>query len=321
MDRLISYGAGLGYATIFGFSFLVTKGALDALDPLELLFSRFLVAALAMSALAALRVIRIDFRGKPKGILALVCLFQPILYFAFETYGVRECATSVAGMVLGALPASVAILGFLILREKVGAAQGVGLALSVIGVTAVTLASTGPGAGTSSVRGVLFLFGSMASAAFFSVFSRAASRHYSNVERTFAMMWTGAIAFGIAAAVSGTAAGAAGATSVLASRGDLPSRMAAAWLSLAYLGLFSSVLAFFFMNVTLARLKASQSAVFANLVTVITVGAGVLLRGESFGAVQAAGSLAIVAGVWLANRPGSADLRSLDASKNAPHDP
>jgi drug/metabolite transporter (DMT)-like permease len=56
------------------------------------------------------------------------------------------------------------------------------------------------------------------------------------------------------------------------------------------------------MNYTLTRLKASQSAVFANLVTVITVVAGVALRGEPFDLPQALGAVVIVAGVWIANR-------------------
>lgn len=289
---MISYGAGIGYASIFGFSFLVTKGALDVLDPLELLFSRFLVAALTMSVLAAFGVIRLRYAGKPRGALALTCLFQPVLYFLCETYGVRESATSTAGMILGALPATSALLGLLVLKEKVSRLQMAGLALSVAGVGFIAYAQGGS-SGSDGLRGVLLLFGAMASAAFFNVFSRSASRHYSDLERTFAMMWTGAITFGAATLFSGLSGGA---------EADLPGRMLQAWPALAYLGLLSSVVAFFLINVTLTRLKASQSAVFANLVTVITVAAGVALRGEPFGFPQAAGAIMIVTGVWAANR-------------------
>lgn len=296
MNRFVSYGAGIGYASIFGFSFLVTKGALDVLDPLELLFSRFLIAAVTMSLLAASGVIKLRYGGKPKTALALTCLFQPVLYFLCETFGVRESATSTAGMILGALPATVAVLGLVILKERVGRLQMVGLALSVAGVGFIVFAGAGASGaaaeGPGTPRGILLLIGAMASAAFFNVFSRAASRHYSDLERTFAMMWTGTVVFGIATlAVSGAGRGA-----------SLPARMLSVWPSLAYLGLLSSVVAFFLINVTLTRLKASQSATFANLVTVITVVAGVVLRGEPFGFAQAAGAAMIVTGVWAANR-------------------
>lgn len=56
-NQLVNWLAGVGYAVIFGFSFLMTKGALDLLDPLELMFLRFSVAALVMTALWALGVV------------------------------------------------------------------------------------------------------------------------------------------------------------------------------------------------------------------------------------------------------------------------
>ena len=73
-----------------------------------------------------------------------------------------------------------------------------------------------------------------------------------------------------------------------------------------YLGVLSSVVAFFLINYTLTRLKASQSAVFTNLVTVITVFAGVLIRKETFDIGQALGAIVIILGVWTANRQSSA---------------
>jgi drug/metabolite transporter (DMT)-like permease len=68
-----------------------------------------------------------------------------------------------------------------------------------------------------------------------------------------------------------------------------------------YLGALSSVLAFFLINFTLSRIKASQSVVFSSLTTVISVAAGVVLRGEAFGMAQLIGSIMIVAGVWGTN--------------------
>ncbi len=301
MSRILSIGAGIGYATIFGFSFLVTKDALDILDPMELIFARFLLAALVMSLLAALRLVKLDYRGKKPAILLLTCLFQPILYFIFETYGVRESATSTAGIILGALPAVVAILGVFILREKTTALQSLGLGLSVAGVAIVVLAgSNAQGGGEGTLRGAFFLIGSMLSAALFNVLSRKASRQFSDFERTFVMMWAGALVFGFIVLVKAQWPGSAALPS-----GSLSGRVASVWPSIVYLGILSSILAFFFMNYTLTRLKASQSAVFTNLVTVITVAAGVVIRKEGFDLLQGLGALVIIAGVWTANLPGS----------------
>lgn len=301
MNRTLSIAAGIGYATIFGFSFLVTKDALGVLDPMELVFARFLLAAILMSLLVASRVVKLDYRGKKPVILLATCIFQPILYFVFETYGVRESATSTAGLILGALPALVAILGVLTLGEKTTKVQTFGLGLSIFGVVVVVLAGpASKGEGEGSLKGALLLVGSMLSAGFFNVLSRKASRQFSDFERTFAMMWTGAIGFGIIV----FARNALGLTSGGAS-GTFLARASSVWYSVAYLGILSSIVAFFLINYTLTKLKASQSAVFTNLVTVITVVAGVVIRKESFDLAQGLGAVIIIAGVWTANRKSS----------------
>ncbi|HWP67900.1 MAG TPA: DMT family transporter [Rectinemataceae bacterium] len=307
MNRTLSIAAGIGYASIFGFSFLVTKGALEVLDPMELIFVRFLLAAAFMTLLVAFGVMKVDYRGKRPATLLLTCLFQPILYFIFETYGVKESATSTAGIILGALPALVAILSVFVLGEKTTPIQSLGLGLSIAGVGIVVLAgpaSTGAGEGT--LRGALFLIGSMLSAGFFNVLSRKASRNFSDFERTFAMMWAGALCFGaivLVRALSGRAPDIA--ANAAAAPASLIERAGSVWFSIFYLGVLSSVVAFFLINYTLTRLKASQSAVFTNLVTVITVFAGVVIRKETFDIGQAFGAFVIILGVWTANRQSS----------------
>ena len=291
-----TYAAGIGYATIFGFSFLVTKNALAALDPFELLFLRFAVAALAMSALAALDVVELAFRGKKIRDLVLVCALQPVTYFACETLGVRESATSTAAIILGALPAAVAILGLLMLNERLGKLQTFCLGLSISGVVVIVLsAASGGTASLGTPAGIAFLFGALTSAALYNIYSRKASRAFTPVETTFAMMWSGALVFGVVALARGLTGGS------LTGQAGLVARAVSAWGGIAYLGLLSSVLAFFCVNYSLSHLKASQSVVFANLTTVVAIVAGVAFRGESFGLVRVVGAAMIVIGVWGTN--------------------
>ncbi|MFW5786938.1 MAG: EamA family transporter, partial [Halanaerobiales bacterium] len=68
-----------------------------------------------------------------------------------------------------------------------------------------------------------------------------------------------------------------------------------------YLGLLASIVAFFMMNFTLSRIKAFQSAVFANLTTVISIVAGVMFRNEPFYWFQVVGAIMIIVGVWGTN--------------------
>jgi drug/metabolite transporter (DMT)-like permease len=295
MNRAANYAAGIGYASIFGFSFLVTKGALAALDPFELLFLRFALAACFLSLLVALRLVKVDFRGKPIKNLVLACLFQPLLYFTCETFGVSESASSTAGIVLGALPAAVALLGSFMLKERLRAAQAVSLSLTVVGVALIALFGGATSGESGSPRGFLFLLGAVASASFYNIYSRRSSAVWTPVETTFAMMLSGAIVFGAICLVRGFLPGARP-----VDPGLLP-RALSVLPGIVYLGALSSVLAFFLINFTLSRLLASQSVVFSSLTTVISVAAGVALRGEAFGLAQLAGSIMIVAGVWGTN--------------------
>lgn len=304
-----TYAAGIAYATIFGFSFLVTKDALEALDPFELLFLRFVIAALTLSALAALHLVPLQFKGKRLANLVLACAMQPVIYFTCETLGVRESATSTAGIILGALPPAVAILGTVMLRERLTKLQSFCLGLSVAGVALIVLSQgTGGATAAGTPAGIAFLLAALVSAAFYNIYSRKASRAFTPVETTFAMMWTGAVVFGGVALVRQlTGAGPA-------SGASLAARAASAWEGIAYLALLSSVVAFFCVNYALSRLKASQSVVFSNLTTVVAIVAGVAFRGEPFGLAKAVGAAMIVLGVWGTNAAGQRAATSANDS-------
>ncbi|MCF6095563.1 EamA family transporter [Thermovorax subterraneus] len=63
-EKIKGYLAGIGFSTIFGFSFLFTKNALDKVDPIKFIGFRFAVAALAVALIAALGIVRVSFKGK-----------------------------------------------------------------------------------------------------------------------------------------------------------------------------------------------------------------------------------------------------------------
>lgn len=307
MNRILVYLAGIAWSSIFGLSFLVTKDGLASFSPFELLFLRFLVATFLMSVLARLRFLRLSYRGKPLGLLALLCLFQPLLYFACETLGLKETASSTGGLILGAMPALVALLGALMLKEGLVPRQVAGLVLSLSGVALIVILgrSASPEGQADSLRGVFLLLGALLSAGFYNIYSRKASAWFSPAETTFAMMATGAVVFGIVALGQRLLQGGPG----------LVSRMSpSALLSVGYLGILSSVVAFFLVNLTLQRLKASQSAVFGTLTTLVALGAGAFFKGEALGPLRIVGSAMIVVGVWATNsvsrRPSSGDRAS-----------
>jgi drug/metabolite transporter (DMT)-like permease len=295
MKKYAPIFAGIGYATIFGFSFLFTKTALgnepgDKLGAFELLFLRFSFATLIFAMLVAVKAIKVSYKGKPIAQLIPVCLFQPVLYFTFETFGIQRCATSTAGLILGAAPVTVAFLAWLILGEKPTWLRMLSLLVSLCGVAFI--AFNLPPGGENTVLGLLLLFGSMASASLYNVFSRKSSPNFKPIETTLVMMVSGTVVFGLFTLFSSQPEGTA----------SLWQRAAAVWPSIVYLGGLSSVVAFLLVNFNLSRLKASQTSVFSNLSTAIIVAVGIIILKEQFRWLQAIGATLIIVGVWGANK-------------------
>lgn len=136
--------------------------------------------------------------------------------------------------------------------------------------------------------------GAVITAALFNIGSRRASAQFAPVEVTCVMMWVGAIIFNLLALFFHWRAG--NLATFFAPLADPQVIMA-----LLYLGIGSSVVAFFLVNYGLSQLPASQAAVFSNLTTVVSIVAGVVFRNEPFYWFHALGAAAILVGVWGAN--------------------
>lgn len=54
-------------------------------------------------------------------------------------------------------------------------------------------------------------------------------------------------------------------------------------------------------NYAFSYLNLAQASIFTNLVTMVSIAAGIVFLGESFTALQGIGSMAILTGVYLSN--------------------
>lgn len=294
------YLPALTSAIIFGFSFLFTKGALDYVTPSQLLALRFLAAALTMSLLWALGVLKIKLKVQDlKGLLPLA-IVQPILYFLFETQGVRLTTASEAGLMIALIPVFVTLLAIFALREIPSLLQSFFILLSVLGVIFIVL-SGDKMSSSNQILGFLALFGAVLAAAFFNILSRNLSKRFSPAELTFVMMWTGALFFTFLALFEPGSIGALAAAL----------KLKFVWTGVLYLGVFSSVLAFFGINYALSKLEASRAAVFNNLSTIVSVLAGVFFGHEPFLWYHFVGGILILTGVWGTNHFAKTKARAI----------
>ncbi len=305
MNRYLPYLAGSGVALTWGLSFMFTRGALESLSPFHLLGLRFAAALGAMALLRVLRIIKINLKPADYLYLLPLSIFQPILYFAAETTGVMLTSASYSGMIIAAIPIVVAILSALVLREYPNRLQVFFILSSVAGVIFIVFMDNQSIKGVNML-GTLALLGAVFAAACYNIASRKASATYTPLQTTWVMMVVGAIAFNLIALIQHALAG---------TTASYLTPLSFLWPSIIYLGVASSVAAFFLFNYVLSKVPATQGSVFVNMVTVVAVAAGVIFMNEQVFWYHLLGTAAILFGIWGTNRfaPPPVEYKESDA--------
>lgn len=293
-SALIPTLAAMGGNTIFGFSFMFSRPALNVAAPFVMLMYRFLLAFLLVGVIAlwARRAGRTDwlrFDLKWKDVFALVPfgLVQPVAYFLCESYGVSLTNATVSGVIIALVPIVALGAGFLFMGERPSLRQVGFSLLSILGVIVMTLQQSA--GGEIHPLGVALLVGAVISGAAFNILSRKLSDRFSALERTWVMMLVAAITFT--------------ALAVMECRQDLPAlfrplKEGQFLMAMIYLSIFSSILAFLGINFASTILPVSKTTAFCNVTTVLSVFAGAVFLGERVTAVSLIAAVVIIIGVF-----------------------
>lgn len=290
MMKKVVHLAAISFAVIFGFSFMFSKVALDYVTPIGLISYRFLTAFLVIELLRLVGLIRIRFKFTYVKSLLLVAIFQPVLYFLFEVYGLARTSSSEAGMMIALIPIFVSILSTLILKEKPKLIQVFFIVLSVFGIIYIQLSKSSSGL-QFELLGFLLLFGAVLSAAVFNITSRNASKVLKAYELTYFMMLIGAIVFNSIYVIN----------LMKENRlGDYVGNLQHIELlgPILYLGVVASIGGFFLVNYALGHLEAHVASIYSNLATIVSIVAGAVFLGEHLFYYHYLGSTLIIIGVY-----------------------
>ena len=300
--RTLSLLAALTSAVIFGMSFMFSKLALEVAAPTVLLAFRFTVAVAAMTLVILVNalvgklrgrpLVAFSLRGKPVYKLVLLGIVQPVAYFIFENYGILYTSSAVAGTIIAAVPVCCILMDVLVLHERVTLKQ-VLCAVGAIG--GVALISVG-GAMMVSALGMLFLVLTMLSDTLYYGISHNAAKRFTPFEMTYVMFIVGMVVFIPVGLIY-----AGGLHSPLITG---PMHDGGFWVAVLYLGLLSSVLAYGLLNFANSHLSVSETSLFSNVTTVVSVLAGVVLLKEPFSVWQMLGVAVILVCVFVANVSG-----------------
>ena len=142
---------------IWGFTFLASRIAQDYGTPFVLLFWRFALAFLLLNLLRLTGRFPVRFRSRKLWPVLLAGLFEPVLYFPCEQYGLKLTSTSFSGVMVALIPLCSLVYGAVFLHEKATWRQVVFSVLSVAGVIVLAVYATGIGAGICGIGGLYYV--------------------------------------------------------------------------------------------------------------------------------------------------------------------
>ncbi|MEU3311798.1 EamA family transporter [Streptomyces sp. NPDC006687] len=281
--------AGLGVllallaTVVWSGSFVATRGMAGTVPPVQAVFWRWIIAALAVAPFAARQawqqraLIR-----RHLGYISLATLFGVTLYNTLVHQAGLTTSASNMGTIMAASPVIMALYARLG-GERLGARRVLGMLLAAFGVLLLV------GHGSLSLHfgaGDLWMF---AAALSFATYSALLKRKPAEIGQLAFLLTTfvlGALMLAPAYAISLDVQGGFEAT---------PATIG----PLLYVGIFSSAVAFFAWNRAISLIGAARAGVVYYLQPVCVAGLGLLLLGERTGPVQLLCTALILGGVAL----------------------
>lgn len=270
---------------IFGFSFLFSNTALKYSSPSVLLAIRFVLAFLVMNILAGLKIVKLDFKKKKIYRIIIMGLFQPVIYFYCESYGMKLSSATFSAVMIALVPIGAMLCSAIFMKEPPSVLQSLFGILSVIGV--ILLSGK---AESVTFWGTVLLIGAIICAVGFNALSRKSSDEFSPFERTYIMFATASVIFTIVALIENRSN-----LSALYTPLCEPDFL----ISVLYLGILSSVVAFMLINYANSSLPISQTTVFSNVITIVSIFSGIfILKDTALSFENILCSLMIVIGIF-----------------------
>lgn len=288
----------------WGASFVAIKIALRECAPLTVIWVRFLLGLPVLLCLAmfserglsreerfSLGRLRTALPGRAEWLpLSVLGFLGGPFHHLLQSTGLRTAQAATSAWIVSTIPVFIAILGWLFLKEHFGRKGVLGLLLAAIGVLAVV--TKGHPERLFLVHGLgLGDFLVLLSAVNWAVFSVASRKFLGSSEpekSTFWVMFLGWLQTSLLFVFSEHVQ-------------ELAALSGAAWMSLLFLGVFCTGLAYAFWYDALRVLPASRVGVFMYLNPLSATAMAVMFLGETLTGATLAGVVAIFAGVWCVN--------------------
>jgi drug/metabolite transporter (DMT)-like permease len=277
---------------VWGASFIATKVALRDVQPITIVWLRFAMGVAILGIAVAARRQFAIIPARELGYFSALGFLGVTFHQWLQSNGLVTAQATTTAWIVATTPIFIALLAWLLLKERLGRCGAIGIGLAAIGVLLVV--SRGDwralAAGNIGAPGDALILLSAPNWAIFSVLSRRGLQSHPAARMMFYVMGIGWL-FITALFFAGPGLS------------DIAHLTLDGWLGVAFLGLACSGLAYIFWYDALQILPASQVGVFLYLEPLVAVIVAAIVLDESFGLVATLGGAIILLGVWLVNRP------------------
>ena len=291
---------------------IAVKEALVVFTPLTLIVLRFTIAIILMLSIGLIfrqneivGLQRIDKKDIP--LFLLGGLFQPFLYFIFETYTYQSFASpTIAEALLSTQPVLAPIFAFVLLREKVTRNNIIGILLSTVGMLMLLAMGDGQLAmGNSPLpmgKGVILALLTVSMSVSYSVILRRIPARYSPLSIVFYVQSISLILFYIVWIVMGEADTLLHHTTLFYTTLHNTPQLLQSCLAVVYLAVFASVAAFVLFCYTVRQIGVTRANIFNNVRPVFTAILMWIIFGEILPVWKLVGIAVIIIGLFVSEK-------------------
>lgn len=325
ITKITPYIAIVAAMLIWAGAGIAVKEALVIFSPLTLIVMRFTLAVLLMLSIGLLfrhnsivGLQRVERKDIP--LFLLGGLFQPFLYFIFETYTYQSFSSpTVAEALLSTQPVMAPLFAWVLLRERVTRNNILGIVLSTLGVMMLLMMGGGPLAmGDGSIgKGVLLAVLTVSMSVSYSVVLRRIPTQYSPLSIVFYVQSFALVLFWAMWGISGIGDGLLGdsAPQISAAISGTPTAIrllgdeqwVKSLLSVGYLAVLASVTAFILFCYTVRKIGVTRANVFNNVRPVFTAILMWIIFGEILPIWKIIGIIIIIIGLFISQKQEKGD--------------
>lgn len=289
--KIFPYLEVLFAVVVWGASFIATKIGVKEVTPITIVWLRFGMGVMILGIAVAARK---EFAWPAKNewaYFALLGFLGITLHQWLQSTGLVTAQASTTAWIVATTPIFMALLGWLVLKEKLTWGQSVGIALAALGVLLVVSKGDlrGISDGNFGTPGDFLILVSAPNWAIFSTLSRRGLQKHPAARMMFYVMTFGWLFSSVAFFAGGNLS-------------EISKLSFNGWVGVAFLGIFCSGLAYIAWYDGLQAIAASQVGAFLYLEPLVAGVVAAVILAEPITWVSLVGGSIILLGVYLVNR-------------------